>query len=91
MNLQSRARGAKRTRLFETASVRAGIQTAENTSTESFINAIFILYHDHGSVERTAFSVEKYIENGSSPIPTTRRAFRIRFELRPRDPVPADG
>jgi transposase len=39
------------------------------------------------SVEHRAFVVEKFIQNGGSPI-MTQRAFRFRFALRPRDPVP---
>lgn len=34
-----------------------------------------------------AFVVEEFLQNGGSPI-STQRAFRIRFALAPRDPVP---
>lgn len=39
------------------------------------------------SGEHRAFVVEEFINNGGSPI-TTQRAFRIRFALNRRDPVP---
>ncbi len=37
--------------------------------------------------EHRAFAVEEFIQNGGSPI-TTQRAFRIRFGIRRRDPIP---
>jgi hypothetical protein len=39
------------------------------------------------SVEHSAFVVEEFIQNDGSPM-ITRRAFRIRFALGRRDPVP---
>jgi hypothetical protein len=37
--------------------------------------------------EHRAFVVEEFIQNGGSPV-MTHRAFRIRFSLGRRDPVP---
>ena len=47
----------------------------------------FSVHNMASSGESRAFVVEEFIANGGSPI-AMQRAFRIRFALSQRDPVP---